>query len=92
MCVCPVYNNTPSRPVLTKWYTFSYDKNKNLYGNRTGYDKKTAQDEALKNCGTIKCKIVKSQKVPGRTSLAVVSANNIIIKIHHLEVLLGNNM
>ena len=59
---CPVYNNTPSQPVLTKWYAFSYDKNKNIYGVGTGYDKKTAQSEALKNYRISKCKIEKSQK------------------------------
>ena len=77
---CPVYNNnTPSQSVLTKWYAFSYDKNKNIYGVGTGYDKKTAQNEALKNCGTSECKIEKSQKIPGGISLAAVSSNGVMV-------------
>ncbi len=77
---CAVYNNTnePNRPSI-KWYAFAYDKSKNLYGVGSGNDKKSAQNEALKNCNTEDCKIIKAQKTPGQTVLIALSSNGILL-------------
>ena len=60
------------------WLTFSYDNTEKVYAIGEGGNKKTAESDALRKCGTSECKVIKSVKAPGNTLLIALSSNDII--------------
>lgn len=77
---CQVYNNYGGAPKATRYYfRFAYDKDTGAYGAAANTNKKSAEKEAMGECGTANCKIIFSSKGVVQALAVAASSNGVVV-------------